>query len=495
MFFNSRFFGTWALPGIGSLLFLASSAYPQETSTPFPPTTSAEKALDLADCLQMATENYRPLQLAKEEIGVAEAKAAEAARELWPSLAAKGEYTRGAALVELGTPGFTEQSYGLQASYTLFQGGGLWATFRQADANLQIARLKYTQTQHEMMQQVTDATWNLARAQGALADYQDAQAEVAQYSGMAEKLHAKGVLMKKLYLSAVSQERQSAYQIQSAQADLDKYLWKWTEALGLAEPPLARPRTEMPFAEKEIRLEECLALASAHNPEIQIQRLSAEALRYELQAKHSYDWPKLELTGFYGRSGGAYDSEDLTLKEDYNFGVKLTQPLVWNTLGLSGFSQKTSPKLGQSTLTESRTATGTFSILDGYKAAAEKREADWRFHQAEYQREKAVRDVASEVREAYYNYRKAQAQVKNSQLDLDLAERELTIQKINLRDDKATLPEVAEARNKVAGARVAMREAQAFYGIALASLNKAIGLPEHFTPSREPQRAEQGRQP
>lgn len=101
--------------------------------------------------------------------------------------------------------------------------------------------------------------------------------------------------------------------------------------------------------------------------------------------------------------------------------------------------------------------------------------------------------MADEVREAYFNYRKALAQVCNAQLDVDLAERELAIQKINLRDDKATLPEVAEARNKLVGSRVSMREARAFYLISLAALNKAVGVPDQFKLSDDPQQIVQGR--
>ncbi|NTV52859.1 MAG: TolC family protein, partial [Candidatus Firestonebacteria bacterium] len=468
------------IPYLTGLVCLLASLYAQAQTPEAEGATSTAQYIEMNECQRLAEQHYQPLKLAQEEVAVADAKALEAARELWPNLAAKGEYTKGAAVVELGTPGFTEQSYGVQMSYTLFQGGRLWATYKQADDNLKIARLKYEKTRQAMIYEVTEAFWNLARAQANVADYQDAYREVSRYSSMADKLHAAGTLMKKMMLSANSQKRQCEYQIQSCQADLEKFLWKWTEVLGLEEPPLSRPQAEIPFQEKEFSLERSLKLAFEHNPEIQIQKLTLDAGHYELQTKNSYDWPKVELTGFYGRSGGAYESEALSLREDYNFGVKLTQPFAWNSLDLSGFNQKTSPKLGQSSLTESKTTSGTFNILDGFKSAAEKQEAAWHFHQAQFNLDKAKQDVANEVREAYFNYRKALAQVRNSQLDVDLAERELSIQKINLRDDKATLPDVAEARNKVTGARVSMREAYAFYLISLAALEKAVGMPEEF---------------
>jgi outer membrane protein len=478
---------------LASLLFLVPAVYAQENLPESGSATITAQFIQIDDCQRQAFDNYQPLKLAQEEIDVADAKALEAARELWPILAAKGEYTKGAAVVDLGTPGFTEESYGMQMSYTIFQGGRLWATYKQADDNLKIARLKYEKTRQEIIYSVTEAYWNLDRAQANVADYQDAFQEISKYSNMADKLFATGTLMKKLMMSATSQKRQCEYQIQSCQADLEKFLWKWTEVLGLTEPPTSRPQTDIPFEEKEINLDQCLQLAQDHNPDIQIQKLTADASRYDLQTKTSYNWPKVELTGFYGRSGGAYDSEDLELREDYNFGVKLTQPIAWNSLDLSGFNQKTSPKLGQSTLTESKTASGTFNILDGYKNNSEKQEAAWHFHQAQFNEEKAKKDAADEVRDAYFNYRKALAQVRNSQLDLDLAERELAIQKINLRDDKATLPDVAEARNKVTGSRVAMREARAFYLISLAALNKAVGISDQFKISGDKIQPEQGK--
>lgn len=90
---------------------LGSVAYAQENP---PESNSTPQVLALDECRRQAFVQYRPLKLAQEEIEVADAKALEAARELWPTLAAKGEYTKGAAVVDLGTPGFTEQSYGLQ---------------------------------------------------------------------------------------------------------------------------------------------------------------------------------------------------------------------------------------------------------------------------------------------------------------------------------------------------------------------------------------------
>ncbi len=433
-------------------------------------------ALSLRAALAQAGAQYQPLQLAVEEVEVSKAKAGEAGRALWPNLSVKGEATKGAAIVELGTPGFKEASYGVELSQTLFQGGKLWSTFQQATINEKIAKTKVLKAELEMQHQVKEAYWNLVRLTLNAKDYDKTVEDCTRYLRMAKKLYQDGTINKKYLLATEVQKNNSLYQKQTTMADMEKFKWNLAAAMGLENPEAWAMPVRLPFEKKHIDLNHCLTLAKTHNPDYQIQQLSWEASAFENKIKHSQDWPKLELSGFYGRSGGAYNSENFDLKEDYNISLKLTQNIAWNSLALSGFKQKTSPKLGQSTRTEADTATAAFGILDGYKSAAEKKEAQWQLHQARYNREKAYQTMVMDVKEAFYNVQKGMAQVENAQLESDLAERELSIQEIHLRDEKTSIADVAEARNKVAAAHSGLREAQVYYLVALSALDKAVGI-------------------
>ncbi len=439
-----------------------------------------EPVISLQESLAINEKNYVPLDLAREEIEVMHAKAAEAGRNLWPDFSAKGEYTKGAEVEELGTPGFEEKSYGFQLRHTLFKGGGIWAAYQQADANLRISRFKFQKVRQDVIYRVTEAYWNLARTRADLSDCQRGHEALMRYNHMAEKVYRDGVIDKRQLLATESQLNQSEYQYESAKVECEKFLWEWTAALGLDNPPDRRPPQSIPYQKLEIELKECLATALACHPEILMQETALQASGYDLKVKNSADWPKLELNGFYGRSGGAYQSETLELQEDYNITVKLTQTLAWNTLEISGFDQKTSPKLGQSTRTEARTVSTSLGFMDGYKAAAEKREAGLNRQEAEFKLKQARESVAAGVREAFYNYRKALIQIKNAQLDLDLNRKELAIKKINLRDSKATIDDVAKSRNELANAGTALREAKVFYLNSLAAVNRAIGKPGKY---------------
>lgn len=132
--------------------------------------------------------------------------------------------------------------------------------------------------------------------------------------------------------------------------------------------------------------------------------------------------------------------------------------------------------MGQSSRTESRTASATFGLLDGYQSAAEKKESAWQYRQAKYNEEKARQTMMVEVREAFFNVKKGQSQVKNAELEVELAKSELAIQKIHLKDEKASVADVAEANNKRTNAKASLNEAKVFYLLALSALEKAVGL-------------------
>lgn len=439
--------------------------------------------LTMTECYAIAEANYRPLRLAREEIDTAGWKLAETTRNLYPALSVKAEETNGLADRSLGTPKFKEQSYGVQMNYALYEGGKSWATRRQAQANHRIARLKYKKTRQEMRYGIREAYWNLVRLRANQEEYRLALEEIRRLSSRSRQLFDDGVISEREYLQIESQLNQAAYQDDAAQADRENFGWKLADALGLSAPP-REPASVIPYVETAVSIDDCLRLAAANNPEIAIQKEALTAALYGARVKKGYKRPKIDLNGFYGRSGSAYENEELSLKEDYQIGVQLAQSFLFNTFSGSGFKQQTSPKLGQSSRTEVETVSASMNLLDGYKQVAEEEEADLAYSQAAYGLEKAQSAVNQETRDAYFNYRKAIAQVKNTRVDAELADKELAISRISA-GGQAGVAAIAEALNKRAGARAALHEAKTFYLMALAALDKAVGIENQFTANIE----------
>lgn len=435
----------------------------------------------LSECRAIAANTYEPLKLAEQEVKLADFKCVTAGRALYPSLTAKAEQTNGDALRDVGTPGFREESYGLQMAYALFQGGKLQAAHQQAVSAALIAKLKYDKTHQEMLFGVSEAYWNLVRIYNNMTEYNSSKTDLLRIYGMAKELFSAGAINEREGLSVESQKNQSIYQLETAEADLENYRWKLADALGYIKPIDGLPEMNIPSERITVDLDQCLLTAEASHPDMLIQKETLVSARAALKVKRAHKLPKLDLNGFYGRSGGAFDGEDLNLTEDYQIGVQFTESFWLNTLTASENKQKTSPKLGQSTRTESDTTSAAVNILDGYIAVSEEREALLMLNQAEAGLKKTRFTVLAGVREAYFNYRKAIAQMNNAKLDADIAKRELAISEINMGNDKSSIVNFAEARNKLASSNAAYNDAKVFYLVSLNALNKAVGIEDKFT--------------
>lgn len=323
----------------------------------------------LGECERAALRQHPSVRLAAQEEKVARFKRREAARALGPAVALKAERTQGEAVRELGTPEFTEESYGVQFSQPLWQGGRLQDTWRQAQATWQAQTAKTEKARQEVLYNVREATWQWVRIQQSVASYRRAMDDVSADLTAAENLKNSGAISQQAYLTVVNQQRQSRLAFDSAKAEVEARLWQWTAALGLETPPsdpldvtLARIST------RTYTLEECLNLSQSLHPDMISQWKLAEAAGWGVKAAESTVFPKLSANGFYGRSGGAYNNEDRGLKEDWQAGLQLSQYFWGSTLSGSALKQRTSPKVGQTSRTGSTTYNGQVALADSLKS-------------------------------------------------------------------------------------------------------------------------------
>ncbi|MFA5975930.1 MAG: TolC family protein [Elusimicrobiota bacterium] len=443
--------------------------------------SSSNEFISFQAAESLSLQNHPSVRLAQEEAAVAETKRKESRRALFPSLTAKAEDTEGDAVDTLGTPAFTERSYGVEASQALYAGGKLYNTYKQALSTWESLKAKQVKTQSDVLYGVREAAWNLIKSENLLKVYRKAKDDLENEKRMAEQLRSKDVITHEAYLQILSQYNQAIAAVESAEADKEAHVWQWTAALGLQTPPAFRPDLGPISASNDSwTLPECLQWASLQHPDLIIQKKTAEAAYYGHNAARSVYKPIISLNGFYGRSGGAFHSEPLKLSEDWQAGVQISQYFSLSTLNLSGFDQHTSPKIGQSTRTASKTATANVGILDAYRKKAEAQEATLAYHQADVQRLRTEMDVANGVREAYANWKKAIARLKMAENDCPLAQASYSIAKIKSAHREVPLSERAIARNRLAQAEAGLDEAKANYQIAVAALAHAVGATDRF---------------
>jgi len=443
---------------------------------------SEDRTVSLSECEKRALAQHPSVRLAAQETALARQKKFEARRALGPELVLKGEYTDGAALPELGSPGFREESYGVQGSQPVFQGRRLYNVYRQSKASWESVKAREEKTRQAVLYTVREAFWNLVKARRSTEIFRISEKNLKENKDKSDVLIKKDMIPSRDFHEVETEYYQGVLEREGAEADQEARLWQWTAALGLLSPPPEIPPADIPEIKNEtpFTLAFCLERATQVHPDLLFQRKATEAAYYGELAGKSIYYPKLSVNGSYGRSGGAFDSEPLSLREDWLIGFQASQYFGGNSLNVSGFDQRTSPKIGQTNRTEAKTISGSLGLLDSTRQTTEKEEASLMSDQSRVQLDQTIMDVANGVRDAYAEWKKSIARLHLAEHKRALAKSEWTIATIKGSRGETPWSERCVKRNEWARAESFAVEARALHHISQAGLCRAVGDPNLF---------------
>jgi len=449
-----------------------------EAKSPISVNREEKKIGNLEDCLRIAIANSKTLEIAKEEVRFAELKVREAARGLYPSAVAKMDRTDGTIKsLETGgvDAGFRETEFGLQIGQPLYQGGKLKSTLTQARVRLEMARKKYEKTEQDLIFDVKRAYYNLVSSQANLHEQEKLLRQAESILEEVKKKYKLNLVTNEEFLNVQSQYNQVYYQKISEEKDYSLTLLTLKQLLNLEQPVSVEVDTHLDFQELALSLDNCLELAAKYRPDLATSKLSVKFGELGKKIAGSDQKFKIDVTGFYGRGGGAYKTEELKISDSWYAGVKLSKTLGWSTIGSGYTADQTNPKLGQSARTESNTGSVTFSFLDNLKNLTEEKEADIEYQKALNEFEETEKKIESEVKEAYFNYEKSLIQLEAISKEVEFRNEETRIAREKGKLNLAPNSQVLAAEINLVSAHTSYNEALAYYHIALASLNKAMG--------------------
>jgi len=463
---------------------IAADARPHKVEAESPISIRAEeKRIEtLEDCLRIATLNSKTLKITREEIKFAELKVRQAARGLYPSFIAKVDRTDGSIKsLETGgvDAGFRETEFGLQIGQSLYQGGKLKSTLVQARVGLEIAGKKYEKTKQDLIFDVKKAYYNLLSSQANLHEQEKLLYRAESILEEVRKKHRLNLITKAEFLNVESQYNQVHYQMISEQKDYSLALLTVKQLLNLEQPVSVEVDSQLDFQDLSISLDGCLELARKHRPDLAISKLSLEFSELGKEIAGSDQKFKIDMTGFYGRGGGAYETEKLKISDSWYAGIRVSKGLGGSTVSSGYTSDQTSPKLGQSARTESNTGSVALSLLDNLKSLSEEKEADIEYEKALNEIKETEKKIESEVKEACFNYEKSLVQLKSISKEIEFRQEEARIVTEKGKLNLASNSEVLGAEINLANARSSYNEALAYYHIALASLNRAMGIEKY----------------
>jgi len=441
-----------------------------------------KERLTVPECISVAIDNHMPLEIAKKQLKLAEMRVLEAARKMGPTVSLKWEGTGG----KVGGRYYEGSSIKSEVKQPLFYGGELYYSTRQAKVNLEIVRNDYSRIKNDLLLQVKKAYYNLDKSEKALKLQRKLVDKAETIYDITKKEFDMGVIAQIEYLKVSSQYNQTNFQATSAREDVSIANLILQQAMNIdgevAIVPLAEPVIV------KLSLEDCFELAFLNRPEIIISQLSLEHYEYEkkIMAARAY-WPRVDFLGMYGNSvednikrDSAGGRNPRQLGPEYYFGWKTSIPFFGNTLGYSFTKESWQPVVRTTMETQSSTQEFTVNILDKLEDHSSLSEAELEYMRSQDDMNKRRQEVSLEVKEVFFKYKKSLFMMDVAQSKLEFQTRQLQIMDIRRELGEVQYSDVIDEIIKLTEEKYSYLQSISDYYIAIASLNKAVGLDNHF---------------
>ena len=467
---------------------------PQEPNNEYPNIQSARadtQVLSLEECIAIAIKNHLPLKVAKKNVKLAEWRLWESRRNLLPKVSVDIQNYTG----KIYGRHFVGMKRSVELQQTAFFGGETFYTMKQAETNLKIVNREAMRIKNDLILQVKKGYYTLAKAKENMKFQSDLSREVSRIYEMVKKQFEAGISSNLEFLNVNSQANQVKFQFASANGDEEVANLILKQAMNVDIKENIDIESTLEFKKVAVDFESILADALIHRPEMQINSLMVAYYLYEFKVARSKSFPKVDLMGSFGMAKEEFiakdsrGTEDLVtgapdadqkLEQQWYAGVKCSIPLWGSTLEHSYTKEVWVPVVSTLRGTETITNDFKFRFLDNLAQYSEKFSADVDMTRAKQELIKAKQDVTLEAKEACFNYEKALLQLDTATNKVKYQEGDLELAKFRRQMDEVPDSNVIESMIKLAQEKFGYVQALSDCNIAVASVNKAVGIPDYL---------------
>ncbi len=455
-----------------------------------------ESTYIIDDCVRIALERSQRKIVSDRQVKLAEMRVWEARRDLLPEVTVRLEQTFGKIGQATGTRHYQGEKHKVEMKQTLFDGMESWADVEQAQANLEIVKLEREKIKNEIVAETKTAYYNLDKALKALDIQKRLKDDVNSLYDIIEKSYQQELVSRVEYLKVKGQNLQADFQYISAGEDISLAEMILFQAMNMEpDQPLKIKPVKRVGEPVPVGLENCYRLAEANRPDFKAKEKTIEYYYFDRKMMRARGWPKITFHGSFGESvenfqptttpGASRDFEP-----EWFAGVKGTFPAWGNTVEYNYVTEKWAPGYSdfQGYLgfgSETHTSYLNVKVLDDLAYFSNLQESRAGFENAKYEYLKAKKDLAVEVKETYFKYRKAILQVDVAKAKVEHQKSYVAVLQERLRYGEGETSKLIEEREKLAGDEYSIIQGDASYFIALTELNKAIGVPDYFRPAFE----------
>ncbi len=471
----------------------------------FSPKISGEKGVvqegrmyTIDECVQMALRRSQRIRAAEEQIKLAEMRLWEARRNLLPTVT--GRIERSFGKIGVGDEGVTRhyegEKYTVDLKHNLFDGMGLWYTVRRAQTNQEIVKLEKGKVEEEIVESVKIAYYNLDKARKAVVIQKQYQGQVNKMYGFVEEAYDQELVPRVEYLKVKGQNMQGNFHYDSSIEDekLAKMIlfqaMDINPDLSIGIKPVDRPKNKL-----VIGLENCYTLTLVNRSDLRIKEATIEYYELERKIMKAKGWPKIDFQGSFGKAfenyqpmrddGDTDTQKNRVLEPEWYAGIKGSVPLWGSTLEYNYVKESWAPTVSSFRGTETATSYLSFGLLDNLAYFTDLQEVRAGFENAKEEYLTAKENMRTEVKEAYFKYKKALLQIDVAEAQVEHQRMFVDVLEERRKFGEMEVSRVVEEYEKLTEHEYGLVQGDIAYFIALAGLNKAIGIPDHFKPQYE----------
>jgi outer membrane protein TolC len=404
----------------------------------FPLLVRAEEIpLTLDEAVAIAARDNRDILLKAEDVQKAKFKIAQAQSSLFPSLSFTGGWTdtRGYYTKDIGQT--TTQT---TLKQTLYKGGEIINTIKYNEYGFDIAQAVLDKTKLEIVLNVNGAFYTLLLANEYANLNKGILENTKEHLQFLQARYANGqasdsdILRIKESLESVQQAYEASLnQIESSQTLLKNLLY-------LSEEVKIRPNAEFNYEPKELAYDQAFLKAMSTRPEIR---------QYEAQEKAAQKG--IEIAKADGRPT-IYASWDYYSRSHLAAGTSRN----WNDYSVIGF-------------------TFSWPVFDGWATKAKVEQAIIDLKEAQLSKEKTIKDIAQELKNAYLDLKNAVAKMQAMQAQINLYKDTLRVAEEKYKTGIASSLDLSDVSLSYAISLFNQKEAIYDYIIAKAKFAKATG--------------------
>lgn len=307
-----------------------------------------EGAWSLKDCIDYAIKNNIQLQQSRISLKESEVDLKQAKAALFPSLSFSSNHNvtnrpysdSQTNVMDDGTGNMTATSsdsktsyngsYGLNASWTIWNGGQNTKTIKQQKLNKQIAELNVTESENSIQESITQLYIQILYSAEAVEVNKDALAVSEKERDRAKEMLAAGSIAKSDLAQLEADVADDKYNVISAQATLQDYKLQLKQLLeidGASELSIATPEMSDELAMQPIPSQVTVYEAAlAQRPEIQSGKLNMESADLQISIAKAGYMPTLSLSAGIGSSNskGAGMGFGEQIKNNWSNSIGLT---------------------------------------------------------------------------------------------------------------------------------------------------------------------------